>query len=582
MNNSSVHKTNDVDFVGTYRRIFKYLKLFHRHLFIAFFGFSLFAVSQPGFAMLMEAFVRALDGEYVNGLYLIPTACIFIAVIRGVGSYLGNYYMSKVSANVVHSIRCQLFGNLISLPVKFFDENKSGRLVSLFTYNTNMMTNATTQSLTTIAREGLTVIALFSYLFYQNMKLTLLFFVIGPLLALAISWIGKKVKRFGREIQSSIGELNHVSAETFSSIRLVKSSAGEVLANDKFVKVSDITKKVSLRLAKVSSIYAPLMQMLIVMAMALVMYIVLLSRGTMEAAELIAYVTAAGLLPKPIRSLSAVHPQLLQAVVAAEEVFKHIDFVKERDLGQVDNVELVGNLSFKHVVFSYQGSEKPVLNDISFKVSAGQTLAVVGRSGGGKSTLVNLIPRFYELDTGEISLDDLAVNEYTLGFLRKNIATVSQQVTLFNDTIIANIAYGVENASQADIEAAAVAANADEFIQGLEEGYQTIVGENGVMLSGGQRQRLAIARAILRDAKILILDEATSALDNESEVKVQDALEGVMRNRTTIVIAHRLSTVEHADNIIVIDDGRIVEQGNHAALMSSNGLYTKMVQRDFS
>jgi subfamily B ATP-binding cassette protein MsbA len=556
--------------------------LFHRHLFIAFFGFSLFAVSQPGFAMLMEAFVRALDGEYVNGLYLIPTACIFIAVIRGVGSYLGNYYMSKVSANVVHSIRCQLFGNLISLPVKFFDENKSGRLVSLFTYNTNMMTNATTQSLTTIAREGLTVIALFSYLFYQNMKLTLLFFVIGPLLALAISWIGKKVKRFGREIQSSIGELNHVSAETFSSIRLVKSSAGEVLANDKFVKVSDITKKVSLRLAKVSSIYAPLMQMLIVMAMALVMYIVLLSRGTMEAAELIAYVTAAGLLPKPIRSLSAVHPQLLQAVVAAEEVFKHIDFVKERDLGQVDNVELVGNLSFKHVVFSYQGSEKPVLNDISFKVSAGQTLAVVGRSGGGKSTLVNLIPRFYELDTGEIALDDLAVDEYTLGFLRKNIATVSQQVTLFNDTIIANIAYGVENASQADIEAAAEAANADEFIQRLEEGYQTIVGENGVMLSGGQRQRLAIARAILRDAKILILDEATSALDNESEVKVQDALEGVMKNRTTIVIAHRLSTVEHADNIIVVDDGRIVEQGNHAALMSSNGLYTKMVQRDFS
>ena len=308
----------------------------------------------------------------------------------------------------------------------------------------------------------------------------------------------------------------------------------------------------------------------------------MLSRGTMEAAELIAYVTAAGLLPKPIRSLSAVHPQLLQAVVAAEEVFKHIDFAKELDAGNVSDVELSGNLSFKQVVFSYQSSDKPVLNNMNFDVTAGQTLAVVGRSGGGKSTLVNLIPRFYELDAGEITLDGLPITDYRLGFLRKNIATVSQQVTLFNDTILANIAYGVDDATPEDIKAAAIAANADEFIQALSDGYQTMVGENGVMLSGGQRQRLAIARAILRDAKVLILDEATSALDNESEVKVQEALEKVMLGRTTIIIAHRLSTVEHADNIIVVDDGRIVEQGNHAELMGNNALYSRMVQRDFS
>ena len=263
-------------------------------------------------------------------------------------------------------------------------------------------------------------------------------------------------------------------------------------------------------------------------------------------------------------------------------MFKHIDYDKEIDTGKIDEVELKGNLSFKQVNFSYQSSDKPIINNMSFEVTAGQTLAVVGRSGGGKSTLVNLIPRFYELDEGDITLDGVSIDQYRLGFLRRNIATVSQQVTLFNESILANIAYGVDDASQADIEAAAIAANADEFIRGLSEGYETMVGENGVMLSGGQRQRLAIARAILRDAKVLILDEATSALDNESEVKVQDALEKVMEGRTTIVIAHRLSTVEHADNIIVVDEGRIVEQGNHAALMSKNGLYTKMVQRDFS
>ena len=410
--------------------------------------------------------------------------------------------------------------------------------------------------------------------FIKIFQLTLIFLSLGPPLALVISWIGKKIKVLGRGIQESIGEFNHVSTEVFGGIRLVKSSSGETKANEKFHKASDAAKSIGLRLAKVSSIYTPLMQMLIVMAMALVMYIVLLSRSTMEAAELIAYVTAAGLLPKPIRSLSAVHPQLLQAVVAAEEVFKHMDYDKEIDTGEIDNVELKGNLAFNQVAFSYKGSEKPVLNNISFEVAAGQTLAVVGRSGGGKSTLVNLIPRFYELDEGDITLDGVSIDQYRLGFLRKNIATVSQQVTLFNESILANIAYGVDDASKAEIEAAAIAANADEFIRGLSDGYETMVGENGVMLSGGQRQRLAIARAILRDAKVLILDEATSALDNESEVKVQDALEKVMEGRTTIVIAHRLSTVEHADNIIVVDEGKIVEQGDHAALMSGKVVYT--------
>jgi len=567
---------------GIYPRLFKYFRAYSGCFLLAFLGYFLFALSQPAFAILMEAFVRALDGEYVDGLYLIPAACIAIAFMRGIGSYLGSYYMSKGGANVIHKMRCELFENIIALPLSFFDTGKSGRLVSLFTYNTNVMTKATSQAVTILVREGLTVIALFSYLFYKNAQLTLVFFLLGPPLAWAIFWIGRKIKKYGFGIQDSVADLNHVSSEVFSGIRLVKSSVGEGLAKIRFSNISLKTKKLGLRLAKISSIYTPMMQMMIVIAMALVMYIVLLSRGTMEAAELIAYVTAAGLLPKPIRSLSSVHPQILQAMVAAEEVFYHIDLEKEKDNGSVENVKVMGNLIFKNVSFFYESNEKYILNDISFEVKAGQTLAIVGRSGGGKSTLVNLISRLYSTCSGSVCLDSICIEKYCLPFLRKNIATVSQQVSLFNDTIFANIGYGVEDVTSADVEAAAIAANADEFIRNLNDGYQTIVGENGVMLSGGQRQRLAIARAILRNAKVLILDEATSALDNESEVKVQDALEKVMEGRTTIVIAHRLSTVEHADNIIVVDKGRIVEQGNHAALMLEGGLYAKMVQRDFS
>lgn len=572
----------DTDASDMRRRILKYMLPFSSYFLIAFLGYGFFAASQPGFALLMELFVRAIDGEYIGGLYLIPLACVAIALMRGIGSYLGNYYMSKASANIVHTIRCELFSNIVALPMSFFDANKSGRLVSLFTYNTNVMTSSITQALTTVVREGLTVIALFTYLFYQNAQLTMVFFLLGPPIALVINWVGKKVKVLGRGIQESFGELNHVSSEVFSGIRLVKSSVGEANANNRFQVVSHTTKKISLQLAKVSSIYSPMMQMLIVMALAVVMYVVLLSRGDMDPAQLIAYVTAAALLPKPIRSLSSVHPQLLQAVVAAEEVFRHIDMSKEIDTGTTAGEPLTGKLTFNDVSFCYEGTEKPVLNNISFAVEAGQTVALVGRSGGGKTTLVNIIPRFYEISSGEVLLDNVPVQQYKLGFLRSSVAIVSQQVTLFNDSIAANIAYGIDGASQIDIEAAAKAANADEFIRGLEDGYQTIVGENGVLLSGGQRQRLAIARAILRDARILILDEATSALDNESEVKVQDALERVMKDRTTIVIAHRLSTVEHADNILVLDEGKIVEQGNHAELMSAGGLYSKMVQRDFT
>ena len=573
---------SDVDFTTTYRRILVYLRPFVRFFVFAIFGFALFALSQPAFAILMEAFVNALDGKIVDGLYLIPAACIAIAFMRGLGSYLGSYYMAKVSENVIHAIRCDLFKNILALPIAYFDASKSGRLISLFTYNIGLMAATTSKAVTTIIREGLTVIALFAYLLYQNFQLTLIFLLLGPPLALVISWVGKKVKRLGHGIQATVGELNHVAAEVFSGIRLVKSVVAEDDSSQRFFDVSEKTKKLGLKMAKVNSIYTPLMQVLVIVGMALVMYIVLLSRDSMDSAALIAYVTAAALLPKPIRSLSGVHPQLLQGVVAASEVFKHIDYEKEIDKGSYVPDSVSGAIDFADVSFSYAECEELILKDLNFSVAPGQTVALVGRSGGGKSTLVNLIPRFYAMSSGTIKIDGHLLEEYKLDFLRKNIAIVSQNVNLFNSSVADNIAFGLKDISMHEIKAAAKAANAHEFIEAMPEGYNTLVGENGVLLSGGQRQRLAIARAVLRNSPILILDEATSALDNESEVKVQAALDRVMKNRTTIVIAHRLSTIEHADNILVLEEGEIVERGDHAQLLQANGRYAKMIQRDFS
>ena len=574
--------TPHVDFGPTYRRVLRYLFPFVRFFSFAVLGFLLFALSQPAFAVLMEAFVNALDGKIVDGLYLIPAACIAIAFMRGLGSYLGSYYMAKVSENVIHAIRCDLFKNILALPIAYFDASKSGRLISLFTYNIGLMAATTSKAVTTIIREGLTVIALFAYLLYQNFQLTLIFLLLGPPLALVISWVGKKVKRLGHGIQATVGELNHVAAEVFSGIRLVKSVVAEDDSSQRFFDVSEKTKKLGLKMAKVNSIYTPLMQVLVIVGMALVMYIVLLSRDSMDSAALIAYVTAAALLPKPIRSLSGVHPQLLQGVVAASEVFKHIDYEKEIDKGSYVPDSVSGAIDFADVSFSYAECEELILKDLNFSVAPGQTVALVGRSGGGKSTLVNLIPRFYAMSSGTIKIDGHLLEEYKLDFLRKNIAIVSQNVNLFNSSVADNIAFGLKDISMHEIKAAAKAANAHEFIEAMPEGYNTLVGENGVLLSGGQRQRLAIARAVLRNSPILILDEATSALDNESEVKVQAALDRVMKNRTTIVIAHRLSTIEHADNILVLEKGEIIERGNHAQLMQAEGQYAKMIQRDFS
>ena len=573
--------SEELEYRATLSRVLTYLYPQSFFLFLSIVGFAIYAATQPLSAVIIEWLIKTLDGEMPNGEYLVPAAFVMIAVVRGIGTYMGSYYITKVAERMVEAIRKALFENVIHLPLKVFDEHQSGKLVSLFTYNSVIMSNTTARAITTIAQEGLTVVALLAYLFYANWQFTSMFILLAPPVALIINWAGKRIKRLGKGMQKSMAELNGAVTESFSGIRLIKSSAGEEQSNQIFARIAGETRKLALRIAKVNAIYTPTMQILIAVAMSLVVVFVIQTRGTMDTAQIIAYVTAAALLSKPVRSLSNVHLRLTEASVAAAEIFAFIDKEKEVNNGKALANHLEGNIKFENVCFRYPTQKDPVIKDLNLEIKSGETVALIGRSGGGKSTLANLIPRFYELESGSIKIDGIDVNDYELASLRRNIATVSQQVVLFNTSVAENIAYGCENVSTEDIEKAARQANAEEFIKQLPEGYQTPIGENGVLLSGGQRQRIAIARAILRNAPILILDEATSALDNESEALVQAALERVMGQRTTIVIAHRLSTIENADKILVLEAGRVVDEGTHEQLKSNNGLYAQMLDRNF-
>lgn len=532
-------------------------------------------------AVLIEWLIKTLDGELENGIYLIPAAFVGVSIARGIGTYMGGYYIAKVTQRMVEAIRVDLFENLIQLPISVYDKNKSGKLISLFTFNTTTMARSTAASITTLVQEGLTVVALLIYLFYTNWQFTAAFILLAPPIGLLINKVGKLIKSLGQEMQESMAELNNTVSEELKAIRLIKESVTEQYSARRLREDAKLARKLGLQIAKVNSIYTPSMQILIACAMAVIVVFVILEKGDMETAELIAYVTAAALLSKPVRNLSNVHIQLTQASVAAEEVFSYVDAEKEEHQGGVAH-KIKGHIEYRNVSFRYGSDDDKILDNVQFEVPAGTTTALVGRSGGGKSTIANLLPRFYDLESGQIFIDDIDVNDFSLVSLRRQISVVSQQVFLFNTSIRDNIAYGCETATEVEIENAAKQAHAHDFIADLSEGYQTLIGDNGVMLSGGQRQRIAIARAILRDAPILILDEATSALDNESELKVQRALERIMQNRTTLVIAHRLSTIENADNIIVLQSGKIVEAGDHTTLRASNGLYAKMLNKDFS
>jgi len=571
-----------------YLRLLGYVKPYWLPFAISIFGFMIFASSQPAMAAMLKYFVDGLtegSGAQFLGVPLMwgfPLFIILVALYQGVGSFLGNYYLARVSLGVVHDLRTALFDNLLTLPNRYFDNNNSGHLVSRVTFNVTMVTSAATDAIKVVFREGMTVIFLFGYLLWMNWKLTLVLIALLPLIGLMVNSASKKFRKQSKKIQTAMGDVTHVTSESITNYRVVRSFGGEAYESKRFHSASENNRLRGLKMVRTGAVFTPMLQLATFTAMAAVMFLVLFMRGEATVGDLVAYITAAGLLPKPIRQLSEVSANIQKGIAAAESIFEQLDEEPEQDTGTIERDRVSGRIEVNNLTFRYPGSDKPVLQDISFTVEPGQMVALVGRSGSGKSTLANLIPRFYTHDQGQILVDGVAIERYRLRNLRRHIALVTQHVTLFNDTVANNIAYGdLAGAPREHVIAAAEAAYAREFIEQLPEGFDTLVGENGVLLSGGQRQRLAIARALLRDAPILILDEATSALDTESERHIQAALDTVMEGRTALVIAHRLSTIEKADIIMVMDQGRIVERGSHAELLALDGYYARLHSMQF-
>ncbi|MAK52164.1 lipid A export permease/ATP-binding protein MsbA, partial [Marinobacter sp.] len=466
-----------------------------------------------------------------------------------------------------------------------FDDNAAGRLVSKLTFNVEQVAEATTNAVTITLREGLTIVGLLGYMFYTNWKLTLIFLAVGPLIAAVVSYASKRFRKISKRIQGSMGDITHVASESITGYRVVRTFGGEDYERQRFQEVNNKNLKQSLKMASTQAISVPVIQVLVAIAIAGLVWMMLAPeiRGEMTTGQLVAFITAATTMAKPIRQVTSVHAKIQKGVAAAYDVFETIDESPEQDPGTYSPDRVEGDIEFDEVAFRYRDQLDNVLEGISLSIPAGQSVALVGRSGSGKSTLVSLLPRFYEYTGGDIRIDGHSLRDFSLKALRKQIALVTQNVVLFNDTIAANIAYGaLRDCTPEEIREAAAKAHALEFIDRMPEGLDTMIGDNGVMLSGGQRQRLAIARALLKNAPILILDEATSALDTESERHIQEALETVMQGRTTLVIAHRLSTIEKADRILVMDNGRIAESGRHDELLAAGGAYAQLHQMQFS
>ena len=566
-----------------YRRLLTYAWPYKWRFVVAVIGMIVLSLTSALFAAMMQPLVdHGFVGKDMDTIRLVPPLIIGLFLARGIANFVAQYSVSWVGRRITFDIRNAIFTHLTRLPSGFYDTNASGSLISKLIFDVEQIAAAVTESIFVIVRDGLTVAAMAAWMIYLNWKLTIFFAILAPISSLLVRAMSLRFRKTSRQIQKSMGEISQVTQQATEGQRVVKAFGGQETEIRAFTEVNERNRRQAMRKVMVSAVGMGLVQLLAAIALALVIYFALLS-GEITAGGFVSYITAVTWMMNPSKRLSKINETIQTGLAAAHSAFALMDEPAETDTGTVTLAQVRGRIEYRHVGFRYPVAESEALQDVSFIIEPGQTVALVGASGSGKTTTASLLPRFYRVNDGEIRLDDVNINDLVLADLRRHIAIVGQETLLFDDSIRHNIAYGHEGPIDEErVMQAARAAHVLEFAQKLPQGLDALVGERGMRLSGGQRQRIAIARALYKNAPILILDEATSSLDTESERLVQAAMQKLMENRTTLVIAHRLSTVEHADRIVVLAQGRVVESGTHRELLAQNGVYAGLYRIQFS
>lgn len=569
-----------------YKRLISYVGEYKLVAFAAMVGMIGYSGMDALFIQLMKPFIdEGLNQRNSDVLMYAPFIVIALVLGRGLFNFMSSYSLSYVGSQVVRSLRQELFEHILHLPVSFHDQNSTGDLISKITFDTEQVQQAITKALLVVVREGAFVVFLLASMFYTSWKLSLIFLIIIPLVAIIVAIVSKRFRHISKSIQSAMGQVTRSSEQMLSGHKVIHGFGGQDQEISQFAKINNHNRQQRIKMDATKALSVSVIQVLAASAMAVILWVVSMPSmiDTITSGDFVVLISSMMMLLRPLKQLANVNSDMQRGISAAESIFLILDQDIEKDTGTITVDKVKGLIEIKNVTFKYPTKDEAVLNDLSLTIHAGESIALVGRSGSGKSTISNLLPRYYDLESpSEILLDGITLADYKLTDLRRQFALVSQQVVLFNDTIANNICYGLNREiSETQLQQVAEQAHVWEFVKDLPEQLNTMVGENGVMLSGGQRQRIAIARAILKDAPILILDEATSALDTESEKLIQNALDNLMKNKTSIVIAHRLSTIERSDRIYVIDNGRVIESGDHATLLANEGTYSALCKMQF-